>query len=88
MPREKDLKRLVRARMQKTGEAYTTARAHVTRKPKAKTAPPAAPAPNAAPRDVSKVAGMKNEVVKEKTGRTWDGWVDVLDREGAATIPF
>lgn len=47
MPRDKDLKRLVRARMTKTGEAYTTARAQVTRKPRdTKPAPltPAAPA--------------------------------------------
>ena len=29
MPTDKDLKRLVRARMAKTGEAYTTARAHL-----------------------------------------------------------
>lgn len=29
MPKDKDLKRLVRARMAKTGEAYTTARAHI-----------------------------------------------------------
>src|SRR5205823_4267567 len=28
MPKQKDLKRLVRARMQKTGESYTTARLH------------------------------------------------------------
>ena len=34
MPRQKDLKRLVRARMEKTGEAYTTARAQVLRKPR------------------------------------------------------
>src|SRR5262245_41768608 len=29
MPKNKDVKRLVRARMAKTGEAYTTARMHV-----------------------------------------------------------
>jgi hypothetical protein len=29
MPRQKDLKRLVRARMKKTGEAYTTARSQI-----------------------------------------------------------
>ena len=34
MPRQKDLKRLVRARMEKTGEAYTAARAQVLRKPR------------------------------------------------------
>ena len=31
MPMNKDFKRLVRARMKKTGEAYTTARAHLVR---------------------------------------------------------
>ena len=36
MPINKDLKRLVRARMRKTGEAYTAARAHITKTPKAK----------------------------------------------------
>jgi hypothetical protein len=34
MPRQKDLKRLVRARMEKTGEADTAARAQLLRKPK------------------------------------------------------
>ena len=32
MPRNKDLKRLVRARMKKTGEAYTTARTQTIKK--------------------------------------------------------
>src|SRR2546422_3956023 len=32
MPTNKDFKRLVRARMQKTGEAYTAARAHLLQK--------------------------------------------------------
>ena len=32
MPKQKDLKRLVRARMQKTGESYTTARLVFTTK--------------------------------------------------------
>ena len=32
MPRQKDLKRVVRARMQKTGESYTAARLQLVRK--------------------------------------------------------
>jgi hypothetical protein len=40
MPTDKDFKRLVRARMGKTGEAYTTARAHLRQDPD-----PAPPAP-------------------------------------------
>ena len=44
MPRNKDLKRLVRTRMEKTGEAYTTARAQIVKKPRA-TPGTSAPAP-------------------------------------------
>lgn len=41
MPRQKDLKRLVRSRMARTGEAYTAARAQLLRKAKRRAAPPA-----------------------------------------------
>jgi hypothetical protein len=86
MPRQKDLKRLVRARMKKTGEAYAAARAHITAKPKAK--PPASVAVATAtaaapPSDYAALAGMSDESVKAKTGCTWDRWVRALDRHGA-----
>jgi len=74
MPREKDLKRLVRARMKKTGEAYTAARAQVLRK-STKLAPPSP--------EYAKLAGMADDVVKEKTGRTWTEWVRALDTHDA-----
>src|SRR5215218_2944556 len=48
MPRQKDLKRLVRARTQKTGEAYTAARAQIVRKQRIST-PTDAPAAPAVP---------------------------------------
>lgn len=32
MPKDKDLKRLIRARMRKTGEPYTTARSQLLKK--------------------------------------------------------
>jgi hypothetical protein len=90
MPRNKDLKRLVRARMTKTGEAYTTARAQITRKSAAKTraaAPPrtkpSARVVAAASPDYASRAGMSDEVVKEKTGCTWGRWVAALDHHGA-----
>ena len=70
MTTDKDLKRLVRARMKKTGEAYTAARAQVLRK----SAKPTKPAP-----EYAKLAGMADDVVKEKTGRTWTEWVRALD---------
>ena len=81
MPREKDLKRLVRARMQKTGEAYTAARAQVLRKPRAPKRPsdatPAAASarprpPRSPPKDYAAIAGMSDAIIKEKTGCTWE----------------
>jgi hypothetical protein len=95
MPREKDLKRLVRARMKKTGEAYTAARAQVLQKPRRKTrpaggttsrlTPPAAPAPPGAPtrQQYAELAGMSDAIIREKTGRTWQDWVRVLDGHDA-----
>jgi hypothetical protein len=71
MTTNKDFKRLVRARMHKTGEAYTTARAHLLIKQ---------PAPTPAPSDFAKLAGMSDATIKAKTGCTWDRWVWALDR--------
>ena len=78
MPRNKDLKRLVRSRMTKTGESYTTARAVlVARNGKSDSS-------YAAPRKAwPKLAGMADDVVREKTGRTWAEWVAVLDQADA-----
>jgi hypothetical protein len=88
MPRQKDLKRLVRARMQKTGEAYTAARAQVLRKPKTPhRAEPSAAAPatitHPEPKDYASIAGMSDDVLKEKTGCTWERWVFALDHARA-----
>ncbi len=90
MPTDKDLKRLVRARMRKTGEAYTAARAQIIRKPRAKTVSIVAPiAPAAQPdtKDYAAIAGMSDAIIKEKTGCTWERWVYALDRRGAAEMP-
>jgi hypothetical protein len=89
MPAQKDLKRLVRARMKKTGEAYTTARKQIlTKRPSTKSAPAEAPAratkaPALVMSDYAKVAGMSDAALKEKTGCTWDAWVGALDYYGA-----
>jgi uncharacterized protein YndB with AHSA1/START domain len=90
MPRNKDLKRLVRTRMKKTGEAYTTARAQITRKSAAGKRTSAARASVAStsaatpdPKDYAKLAGMSDAVIKEKTGCNWERWVKSLDRWGA-----
>jgi len=83
MPRNKDLKRLVRARMTKTGEAYTAARTNIIKEPKATAASNAAPAAVTKPIAYAALAGMSDASLKAKTGCTWDRWVHALDRHGA-----
>lgn len=78
MPKQKDLKRLVRERMRKTGESYTAARAQVVHKQAAVARPPA--------REYAAIAGMRDAAVREKTGRDWKGWVRVLDAADAAAL--
>ena len=74
----KDFKRLVRARMRKTGEAYTAARAQLLQKttPAKKSAAPAKP-------DYAKLAGMSDAKIEAQTGCTWEKWVKSLDHNGA-----
>jgi uncharacterized protein YndB with AHSA1/START domain len=99
MTQNKDLKRLVRARMKKTGEAYTAARAQIVKKGRTTTRaaantapaePASAPRPDAAfaphPADYAALAGTSERTMKEKTGCTWDKWVYALDRRGANTM--
>ena len=97
MPRNKDLKRLVRARMEKTGEAYTAARAQIVKTPRRaprsgatttarKSATPPARVPVPDPSEYAAIAGMSDEVLKEKTGCTWELWVKALDYARAAEM--
>lgn len=85
MPATKDLKRLVRARMKKTGEAYTAARSQIIARrvprPAPAPVPPEPPAP--LPVDFAKIAGMSDEKIKANTGCTWERWVYALDRKKA-----
>ena len=74
MTQNKDLKRIVRARMKKTGESYTAARAQITRKP-ANTKI-----------DYAALAGMSDAAIKGKTGCTWERWVKTLDHYGAEKL--
>lgn len=78
MPKNKDLKRLVRTRMKKTGESYTAARARLVKEPAAKTPEPRA--------GWAELAGQSDAVMKSKTGRTWSEWVAYLDERGARTM--
>jgi hypothetical protein len=81
MTTSKDLKRLVRSRMAKTGESYTTARAQLLKKSKAP-----APTPSPAHPALAGMAGMADAKVLAKTGRTWAEWVEVLDGHGASKL--
>jgi uncharacterized protein YndB with AHSA1/START domain len=74
MPKQKDLKRIVRSRMEKTGESYTAARLQVVKKK-------ARPEPDYA------LAGMSDAALKKQTGRGWAEWVAILDEWGAAQKP-
>lgn len=75
MPKQKDLKRVVRARMEKTGESYTTARLYLVRKKEE-------PEP-----DYAALAGMSDAAIKKATGRDWREWVALLDAEKCAEKP-
>ena len=56
MPTQKDLKRIVRNRMQKTGESYTSARSRILDKD------------GPAPARFAEIAGMSEAAVTGKTG--------------------
>jgi hypothetical protein len=97
MPTDKDFKRVVRDRMTKTGESYTTARAHILRnkptlKQRPRTAVTVSSATRAAmsapsPADYAKLAGMSDASVKKATGCTWERWVKALDHAKADSWP-
>ena len=72
---QKSFKRLVRVRMEKTGESYTAARAMLLRGAE----------PARAPADAATLA-TSDEAIRERTGRGWEEWFDVLDSWGAAAM--
>lgn len=88
----KDFKRLVRSRMTKTGESYTSARAHLLAKPVRRPRRPVRVAPVSTPEvlgttDYARLAGMSDESIKKNTGCNWTSWVKALDYAGAAEWP-
>jgi uncharacterized protein YndB with AHSA1/START domain len=68
---QKSFKRLVRARMAKTGESYTAARAMLLAADEPKTAEPP-------------VLATSDEAIRSRTGRGWEEWFEWLDAWGAA----
>lgn len=71
MTEHKSFKRLVRARMGKTGESYTAARAMLLR---------AEPSGGAG----APTLKTSDEKIRERTGRGWEEWFAILDDWGAA----
>jgi hypothetical protein len=74
MTRQKSFKRLVRGRMEKTGESYTAARASLL----------AAQETGATERPPLTTS---DEAIRRRTGRGWEEWFDLLDEWGAAERP-
>jgi uncharacterized protein YndB with AHSA1/START domain len=95
MPTQKDFKRLVRARMRKTGESYTTARLRLLEKNNGPASAARRGSPEPTPREAAarakaeyaELAGMSDAVISKRTGRTWAEWVRALDAERAAEKP-
>jgi hypothetical protein len=69
MTRQSSFKRIVRARMEKTGESYTSARAALL----AAAEPEAAEGP---------ALTMSDDAIRRRTGRGWEEWFDLLDEWG------
>jgi hypothetical protein len=68
MTTQRSFKRLVRSRMEKTGESYTAARARLLAGDE--------------PQRIS--LATSDETIRERTGRGWEEWFDLLDEWGAA----
>jgi uncharacterized protein YndB with AHSA1/START domain len=74
MTRQRSFKRLVRARMEKTNESYTSARAALL----------TAEEPNGTE---GPALATSDEAIRQRTGRGWEEWFDLLDDWGAAQRP-
>jgi hypothetical protein len=73
MTKHKSFKRLVRTRMEKTGESYTAARASLL----------AADEPKEPKARRERVLATSDEAIRARTGRGWEEWFDLLDEWGA-----
>jgi uncharacterized protein DUF4287 len=70
MTRQRSFKRLVRARMEKTGERYAAARAALL-------------AAEESQSTEAPTLTVSDEVIRRRTGRGWEEWFDLLDDSGA-----
>lgn len=74
MTRQSSFKRLVRARMEKTGERYAAARAALLAAEEPKASDGAA-------------LTVSEEAIRRRTGRGWEEWFGLLDEWGAVERP-
>ena len=72
MTAQRSFKRLVRTRMEKTGESYTAARLRLLQGGGEPQQPVALP--------------TSEETLRERTGRGWEEWFELLDEAGAAEM--
>src|SRR5690606_42133616 len=75
MTRQKSFKRLVRARMAKTGESYTAARRQLLS------------ATTPVSRADQPALVTTDERIRERTGLGWEMWFDLLDEAGGLNLP-
>ena len=76
MTKQRSFKERIRARMDKTGESYATARRQLIEKSEAEARK------RRTPRTISPIRSS-DESVLENTGRTWEEWFKSLDESGA-----
>jgi uncharacterized protein YndB with AHSA1/START domain len=74
MTRQRSFKRIVRARMEKTGESYTAARRSLL-------------AAEGTKANAGLTMTVSDEVIRRRTGRGWEEWFDLLDDWGAVERP-
>ncbi len=72
MTEHKSFKRLVRARMEKTGESYTATRAQLL-------------AGETTQEGDQPTLATSDDAIRQRTGRGWEEWFDLLDGWGAAS---
>ncbi len=84
MTQQKKLKKVIRARSEKTGESYTAARRQVLlAREEPSVPPPVSTSKPSAPKPPAK-GGISEESVLKKTGHGLDHWFGVLDAFGGA----
>jgi uncharacterized protein YndB with AHSA1/START domain len=74
MTTRRSFKQLVRSRMEKTGESYTAARAQLL----------GGEAPAEAAAAARPALATSDATIRQRTGRGWEEWFDLLDAWGAA----